>query len=499
LEEGIVNRKSCLAVATILFAIFFVCAASGEEYRIDSVSYEIDGRTQERALANVLEIDFARVFPDRAALDAYVADRTQILHNQRVLEDGSIEVQELAAEEGKPLPVRLTVKTKDSHSIIALPKPQYDSNNGLLLSLRARDYNFLGSMQRLAVDLNYTGKSTTDQGVEAALTFDLPFRLGDLDYTWNMDMSFAYAKGNGFNSTDTTGVQLILPLGPGKLSFGPSQSYYLNPDNADGSPFDGWFLKEAASGTYTLDLLDMGYFGKLDASMTEELRKYWSPTGLDLLAEREGLAIDSTQKLSFSRIDWIGNLRRGLAASSSVEEIYNLENGDWTRYLKADVEGYRPLLSRLGVSGRLMAFRDLDDRNDSAGDALRGILDKRIDTDAAIYANLDLPATVLNFMPQEWLGKDWMRYFAFELQCSPFLDAALTHDKETGRWFSLRDAWLAGGLELIAFPLSFRSAYVRVSVGWDLPAVLETKSLTGYSSRDGESAHEIFIGLGNHY
>jgi len=476
-------------------------------YKIDSVSYDIVGRTKWWALDDVLDVDKGRVFADRQALDAYVADRTQILVNQRVLDSGTIEVEELPAVSGVPEPVKLVVHTKDTYSIIAMPKPQYDSNDGLLLSVRARDYNFLGTMQPLKLDLNYTVDTSGVQDWGMELKFDMPFRMGDYEYEWDLDQILSYSADNIFTCESVTGVDMVLPIGPGKLKFGPEQGYYLNPDNDDDSVFHGWFFKSTASGAYTLPVAYLGYLGKLDAEVSAGISKYWNPEGLDLLPERDGPTLDFYQKLSFSRVDWLGNFRRGLAASAKIDETYNLEDLGWDRKIDVDVEGYTRLTSWLGLSGRLEAIRYLDKIEDNIGDPLRGILDSRIDTDAALFANVDLPLSVFHFMPHEWFGKSWMRVFAFEQQWSPFLDAGLTHDEKTGRWFDVRDGWYSGGLEVVTYPVAFRSIFVRISAGWDLSALLKAYKEDGISmdtikcrsTRDGKKGYELFIGLGSQY
>jgi dTDP-glucose 4,6-dehydratase len=506
-KEGHVNTNQRIGIAAVLIvlgswaALFGETAAgAGSGYRIDSVTYEITGRTRDWALAEVLDIEEGRAFPDRQALDAFVASETQLLLNQRVLEDATIEVQELESSGGEGVSVRLVVRTKDTHSIIALPKPQYDSNDGFLISVRARDYNFFGTMQALKLDLNYTIDTSGNQDWGAELQFTLPFRMGGLEYEWSFNQSPSYSQDKVFSYSGSTGIDLVLPLGPGELTLGPSQYFYLNPDNDDGSVFHGWFLKSEAGAGYSIPLpVDFGYFGKLNANIGASIYKYWSPDGRDLLDERDGPALGFSQGLSFGRVDWLGNFRRGLSASVSASETYNMASDAWSSSTSAELAAYRPLGSWIGASGRLSGDWHIDGTDGTAGSPLRGIIDARISTNAAIYLNLDLPVSLLRFMPHVWWGKDWMRWFAFEQLWGPFVDAALTHDASTGRWFSWRDGWLAGGLEVVTYPVAFRSFYVRISAGWDLPALLETKSLTANAPRDGKQGYELFIGLGQHY
>jgi hypothetical protein len=475
--------------------------AISQSYQISSVSFQITGKTRERALEAVLAIDTARVFEDKASLDAYIASETQLLLNQRVLEDAAIEVQELPSAEGEPIAVHLVVRTKDTRSIIALPKPQYDPNNGLLLSIRGRDYNFLGSMLPLKLDLNYkTNSALKHPSWETELQFDLPVRMAGRDLEWSFDGDLSYTQDRvaPLAGSSSVGLDLILPFGPSTLRIGPSQSLYFNPDNSDGSVYQGWFLESKAQASYSLALADLGDFGKLYGNADANIRQYWNPTGLDLLSEREGPSLHFSQGLSFSRVDWIGNFRRGLAASASIAEGYNIASEGLSTNVKASTQGYLPFGPSFGGSGRLGLSWYVGGADTTAGSPLRGILDSRINTSTMIYANFDFPVSVLHFMPQLWFNQEWMKLFSFEQHWSPFIDAGLSRTKETGAISELFDGWLSGGLELITYPLAFRSFYVRISMGWDLPALFASKKLFG-DAADGKQAYEPFIGIGQHY
>ena len=124
-------------------------------YMIRTVDFEVDGITMELALREKVDISGNETFPDLTALEAFVADRRQLLSNERVLESVAARYA-LEPAPGGGFYADLIFSTKDSWNIIALPKPKYDSNTGFDLSVRARDYNFLGSMRTLAVNFDYS-------------------------------------------------------------------------------------------------------------------------------------------------------------------------------------------------------------------------------------------------------------------------------------------------------------------------------------------------------
>jgi hypothetical protein len=470
-------------------------------FRIRSVRFEIKGRTRERFLLEAAEIEIGRGFADRASLDAYLADRAQLLVNKRTIESAIIEPDRIDVGTDGVAEVDLVARVEDTVNIIALPYFKYDSNDGLLLSARGRDYNFFGSMQPFKLDFNYTVDTGGNQEWEVETESDLPFRMGGLDYEWSLDQSFGYTDDAIFRYEGVTSLDLILPLWGGKIRIGPSQGLYIRPDNDDGSIFDGWYFKSVmAAKYYDIPLpVDLGYFGTLKANIYVGITHYWNTWGPELLPERYGPILMFSQSAYFSRIDWLGNFRRGLEATATFSENYNLDTLTWDPTISASVIGHYKIGPRLGVSGKLRAVYYLDGPESDIGDDVRGILDSRIDTDAAIFLNLEMPFAVYRYMPHEWTGVSWLRFIALEQHWAPFFDMALTHDGETGRWFDPRDGWYGAGLEVITFPYKFRSFYVRVSAGWDIPTLIETKSLSGRSSRDGKKGRELYIGLGHQF
>ena len=208
--------------------------------------------------------------------------------------------------------------------------------------------------------------------------------------------------------------------------------------------------------------------------------------------------------LSFARVNWIENFRRGFALSLGNTYAYKFYHDKQMRIgFTASATGYYPFINRVGIYGRTQFFYYLfKETSTQAGAALRGILNKRIDTDTAFTFNLDIPIRIVSLDFQEITGVAWTRFLNCDIQLTPFLDIAFVHDKKTGRYYHPADGWYAGGLEMIVYPQRMRSIYVRASVGFDLA---ELKNVPGFNKiggrakRDGEPISEIFIGIGVHY
>jgi hypothetical protein len=494
-----------LAVAASLAATALAAQAAPEAaagFRIGRVQFDVVGRTKPYYARQAAEIEEGRLFPDLPSLEAYLKGREQLLLNERTLAKVSIEPVFRAVGPDGVVRVDLVVHIEDSGNVIALPYFKYDSNDGLLLSMRMRDYNFLGTMEPLKIDFNYAVDTGGVQDWEVAAQFDLPFVMSGYDFDWSFDQSIVYHGDCGlFTDESSMGLNVILPLWGGKLTFGPSQGVSINPEDDDypDDVYRGWFFKSSVDGSYKIPLpVDLGYFGPLYGKLSASFYDYWNPSEA-VPSDWSGPDLSFSEGLSFGRIDWLGNFRQGLEGSASLSEKYDFDSRDWTDKFSGYVDGHYKFGPRLGASGRVKAFYCFNDTDDSAGSEVRGILDDRIDTNAAIYLNAELPFQVYYYMPHEWTGVQWLSYIALEQHWAPFFDMALTHDKESGRWFNPKDGWYAAGLEVITFPYKVRSFYIRISAGFDIPTLLKTKSLSGRSSRDDEKGHEFSIGLGHFF
>ncbi|MCL2412112.1 MAG: hypothetical protein FWC97_10775, partial [Treponema sp.] len=98
---------------------------------ISSFVFNIDGRTRSSALVYNADLTIGETFPNLEALLSFVQEKTQILYNQRVLEYARIDYAFGEMSPDGKIPVILTINTRDSWNVIALPRPQYSSNTGL--------------------------------------------------------------------------------------------------------------------------------------------------------------------------------------------------------------------------------------------------------------------------------------------------------------------------------------------------------------------------------
>jgi hypothetical protein len=504
-----VLRTPSVVLLSILLCLWAVPPAAASEnasaqdgtvYEIRSVSYEIEGRVRQEVLAHALEIETGRSFDSYGALEDFIADREQVLANQRTLEDGSIIVE---TEESRTDPqlvlADLTVRAEETWNLFLLPYGKYDSNEGLQLSLKGRDYNFLGGMRELAVDLDYTARElaedTERSGYDFTLEtiFDIPFYAYGLawnvgfngDVTYNTrDTLNVTAEGAPLQANSTLSLGLDVPLDGLTLKNELIQEYHLNEEGID-DPDEYFFRTTVRTGSSIPTGIELPLSDEITLSQFLFTGFSYKPGG-SLSTDRRGYEAGFSSSLGAGRVDWKGNFRSGTKASLSGSLKWNFTRVRWLGGLSGEYQ-YHEQWGWGGLSGRAGFFYRYGSVDESAGDRIRGILDNRIQGDLGIYANLALPTKMWIWFLDRW----------FEGHLSPFFDCAVVRP-EGGR-FKPADAWYGAGLEAFAYAKQARSLYLRISAGVDLEAMLAGGSLGEPAPRDGGTPYELYIGLGHHY
>ena len=449
------------------------------EYEITEVTYEIDGRTRQFALAGRLEIEEGTQFTSREELEAYIADKQQVLTNQRVLSEDSTLSYSIRRREGETDAVIIDVDAIDTWNLIALPYPEYDSNEGLLLSIRARDYNFFGTMEELKVNFNYRNKIgendqlSGDEVWSVYTQFDWPFQWQGYDWKWSFSQDFELDSFSDMEYELDNRLDYDFLMGRRTYTASYSQSYNYLTDDDEG---DGYYLTSGLSlGTGIPTGWELPVLGELSYSPSLFTNVDYK-LGEEVSEARRGIEFGFRQGMSAGRVDWIGNFREGLKGTISNSNSINMYTGNPDRTLDASLAGYLEL-DPFAFSGRGLIKAGIDDTDYADGAPLRGILDDRFEGKVGAYLNTDVTLKV------------WTIGNFVEGQGSGFVDVGAIHDFETDFDLS-EDVHASAGIEAIGFPLFARSLYMRISVGFDLKRVLLDRAL---------DQREIFIGFGHHY
>ena len=505
-----------------LFLIYTAEAQTTQEeiYVIRKIDFNIDGRTRPFALVINGEFTEGERIEGKENLERYIEKKTQLLMNQRILEEANVEYSLGMAEEDGAIPVYLLVSVKDTFNFIILPYPQYDSNSGFSLTLKMRDYNFLGTMSPLRVDLGYSFNNGNHE-VNMALDSDIPFQYLGLNWVFNFDHNIAYTFNEPVYYQNVTGLAINLPWEMTTFTVGFNQYLTVNEKNSEEN-IDIYGLADRYYGAYASTELftkwkipfgiEIGDFG--DVSYTPGLSgKINYPYGK--MDEPRSPVTTFSHTLGFGRINWIGNYRKGLVVSLNNDYSWFFDRTDAPMRITFDggLSFYWPFHKLIGISTRLR-YRQWWHWSDragewipyyNAGDQIRGILDADLRADYMISFNLDIPFRLIRFWPSEWFNKPKLHFFDFEMHFSPFIDIAMMKgpyagykdDPYEGSSFGLKNILYSGGLELIVYPGFFRSFYIRFSIGYNLNDIKNN----GLSKKWGffPQWNEIFIGVDHFY
>ncbi len=474
---------------SFLLPVFSDNAANDGERKakfiIRNVSYTIEGKTRESVLSLYLDIKTGESFLTEEELTAFLEDKLQLIDNQRTLAEGNIKTSYSRdpKDPGKNF-VDLEVYVKDSWNYIILPYPRYDSNDGFLLSLRGRNYNFLGSMEKLSLNLDYT--RTTSGGSEYSLNggFKLPFYLWDYNWKFSFDEDVTISPDNPLEVYTKAGISINIPLDSLIWQASVDQYYYLNQDGDTDE--DGYYMKTAARlGSLISTGLDLPLLGELSYSPGIITSFAYKP--FDTLSEdRKGYELGVKHEVSSGRINWHGNFRDGASLTADQDLRFNFTTDQWLSNQNIEFQ-FHEAFGWGGVSSRLKGSYLYNNTGEDIGAPVRGIMDARLDGDSFLFINLDFPVKIWIWFLDRW----------FEGHISPFFDYALVKPENSD--FSLDNGWYGAGIEGFAFLKAARSIYLRMSLGVDLEAILDGAMPGDPAPRDGASIYELFIGLGHHY
>ena len=486
-------------------------------YVISAFEFDIKGRTRPSALIYKGEFKIGETLQGQENLDEYIRDKTQLLVNQRMLKDNATVTYSVGeqAEDGS-YPVTLTISTEDSWNIIALPRPRYKSDTGLDLSIRARDYNFLGTMNPLRVNLGYKYDEEKHSSFQFQVLSDIPFNA--LGYHWEVKFYnfFDYRPKveEPYFYQNVTGLSMELPFRKTTFTFGFDEATILNEENSDRNKKSknlGGKYPDFQSGLYMSSRLstswkiptgffvwrygELTYTPRISATFNHELPKW------ELQEIRRGPSMGFSHSLYFEKIDWRTNYRDGISASINNSYSYNfyrIKNDGEPLSVDFSLNGTGHFIIRdfFAISSRLMYrqwFYHDPNYYESASNAIRGIADNAITADYMLSLNSDFPFRVLVFTPSEWFKRPKLRFFDFELHASPIIDMALYHDPRTETSFSPKNIAASGGLELIVFPAFMRNFIVRFGYAMNLREFVTTGKFPGGDNR------EIFFIMGHHY
>lgn len=549
--KALINLKnSFIAVLFLLSCIPFF----SQSYKISHEEYKITGNTREYALQNKVKIDKNRTFSSIEDLEKYIYDVKTQIENTRVFDTVSInyeldsnqtktqdqnepeEIQNFieVTEDGKALSsakqnsdgnisaVRLFIETKDSMHLLVVPYPKYDSNNGFSLRLKAKDTNFLGSMEEMSGDFNFKMEqddedSPTDYVFGLNFEFDIPFNISKIavESVNKIDVNYTIGKSTPEWNL-SSGLKFELPFERFSIKFNFTQSFIRDFEYSKYD--DDTYFVEDARFSVPMIIQKIDNWGNITYEPFVSGNLYWDFDGINELDnDLRSPILTIGQTLGTSRINWIENFRSGLSISLTNSYGYNFDKDQFIPGISGELKIFQSF-KYFGFCSNIYAFAYMHN-NENIGSRLRGIRDdvyfskdykdgdyaeeKACETPAAFVVSMDIPIKLFRVYWEDvpLINKiKFARYFNMEVQISPFIDFALINNRATKTDFYYKDGLYAGGLEVLVYPLKWKGIQVRGSLGIDLGRKLPyVKGKLNQDWRKQASAYEISIGIGLQY
>ena len=524
----------------LFFLVFFsaVLPVFSERYRISEITYELDN-TREKDLARVVPVDKARIFSSKEELDAYLTDLHQRIMNTRAFQSAEIEnftsSDESDSADGiaeEIIPVSLILKASDSKHLLILPYPKYDSNDGLIFKIKAKDVNFAGTMNTLNAGLFAGLKEDPETGRQnptfgAEFDYSYPFYPGPFSASWNNSLDLQYTCNvNELEFLSGTGFTFTLPFYRVSFVFDAKEKAGRDLDYEEYD--DTQYFTSDFCLSLPVKILEIDSWGPILWTPFADAKVSYDKNGIS--SENDDLAspvLSAGHSLSTKRINWYGNFRSGFSVKIGHTIGYDFKQNETEPSFFCESQAFMAF-KYIGMNLRLTGFMTKSNRSE-IGELIRGVRDKTkylnpeqkklfthkaLKAPSALVLNMDFPIHVITTSWLSWInaifGENtllaqklaWTDKFNFELQLSPFLDIALTKNEITERLFSTKDGWYTGGIEFLVFPERWKGIVMRGSFGIDLGKALLSKKYPekiDLSWRENVKKYEIYAGIGLHY
>ena len=480
--------KKCMFIIIVFFVALLSVYSDGNsntEYIIRNINFTIDGTTRESVLSHYLDIKSGQSFSSKDDLLICLDTKIQLINNQRTLAEGSIDVGYNKDPNNSNITfVDLDIYVKDTWNYILLPYVKYDSNDGFLLSLRGRDYNFLGGMETLSLNLDYIQTNNFESEYSINGRFEIPFYIWNYNWKFTFEEDLILSPENPLELKTKAGISVDIPLNSLTWQASINQEYHLNQDGE--SDADGYYMRTSARFGGSIPTgINIPLLGELSYSPGIITSYAYKPFD-ELSQERKGYELGGQHSVSAGQINWQENFRDGISFSADQDLRYNFTRELWLSNWDTELQLHKSF-GWGGISSRLLGMYLYNSTDEGIGQPIRGILNARLNGNAAVFLNVDFPVKIWIWFLDRW----------FEGHISPFFDYALVKSNDGD--FSLTEGWYGAGIEGFAFLKAARSIYLRMSLGVDLEAILDGTSLGSSADRDGESIYELYLGLGHHY
>lgn len=529
------------------------------KFQITSVKYELEGQTRVSALKEMLKIDQQTVFKNRKEFDDYISWVRAEFDGFRVFSYTEVQVFYGTKDTQSGItPVELLLKAKDGNNKIVVPFPKYTSANGLKITFKARNYNFMGTMQMF--DLNfgynyYTAEKPTIKHILSVDTgFTVPIKAFGHDINWNNNIevskvfidkdkeaskafkpSLTYSTSLGiWSQIDKKSSISFSPsaymnfTAEGNLYFGFGQStsysrrltdiaslslyFSQNFHHNPGYKYDTNYINNSIGASLPITVGRIPNFNSVTWTPSVNFSWNWDTEALkqdptssnktDMIdaSGLKGPTITFSHSIGSGKVERIGNYRKGFTFSLGQSWTYNLHTKTVPMpVFSLNTQMFLPA-DRIALYNRTFWYFNMGGGSSTFSGYMRGIRDTdAFASDNVVVFNFDVPMRLIQTDWVAWGFPSWMRKIDFEVIVSPFVDVALGHNMYTNTNFLIADGYYSGGIEILGYPTHMRSVIGRISVGLDLARTVLPGRIVHKNWRPNVSKYELFLGLGVFY
>ncbi|MBP5251715.1 MAG: hypothetical protein J6Z17_04800 [Treponema sp.] len=517
-------------------------------YRISDITFKTRGRTKPEALErNLSLLPKEHVFKSEKAFIKYLDEVKQQIINKRMF--SSVEYDFTTQEKEGVAEATVVYNTKDTHNILLLPKPSFDSNSGIEVKFKLKDNNFLGLMNDFNVDFNgqLGNEDYPDDYSKVTVginfSYDYPFTFKNTKDEWSNSLSIDWEIGQEKpDFSISSGLTIGIPLwADHELDLTFEQSLTRDADYIEYD--DELYFTEFAKLALPFVIGHIDNTTEITYTPSVSFSYDWDADGLN--KENTDMirtpVVSLEQNFAFSKIDWNheNNFKNGYYFSATQGFAVNFYDKKFSEQFmpsfkceakyflgfkwigfEADVNFYTGLNTTKKIGPWIRGARDNQKFKIRFGEPDVDSHNLALETHSALVFNFNMPVHIIT---THWL--DWsyaifgaydtkpkavkvlaavphllMKYMDFEMQWSPFFDVGLLENRLTHNTFFYKEGIYTCGLEVLIYPSKWRSFVVRGSIGLDVSdKILDGKKGFDSSWRKPSSPFEIYFGLGTHF
>lgn len=494
-------------------------------YTITNIEYNIDGLVRIAAIQDKVDLQPDISFSSLEALNRYILNKRTLLTSHRVLSNtlSTITHTYYWNKEKQRYDVTLYVYVTVGSTLLVLPYIKYSTDNGTSITLRIRDYNFIGSLDTLSVNVDWNIKENKNGEIEnrfvSSVGLSYPWAFGKHNLSLSLDESVEHKFKNAeFQNVISASLNYSYPLAQ-RISYGASikakeRSFF--DDTIRNYHYAEITVKPISIGIRlnkvpipTIGNIGYNIYGKYEQVLpiysqfyvrnpendtipsTKESEWFSTADGTSALSnDPNSTRLNGYpgvgQSISFGSISNIkgGYFKKGISFSLDNSYSYNVRDGflsDRYNYTKLDItEGWsvdvstqirwhEVLWNTVGISVRgygvqnlyfKSKYEDLTGNGSSFDGRMRGILSGGF---SRAWRGAVFNSDIMIRLGQIRLTK----LFSAEMHAGPLLDFAIRQQAASD--FNIdEDTKITTGLEVIAHHIYLGGIRIRGSYGFDL-------------------------------